>query len=85
MASAKQTSSVLNFSYIARNTSNGIERGELQASGKPAAIEQLERIGLEPISLTVKKKSIWDLEINLFKSVRVGFERENLHVNLVLL
>ena len=69
MASAKETSSVLNFSYIARNTSNGIERGELQASGKPAAIEQLERIGLEPISLTVKKKSIWDLEINLFESV----------------
>ena len=67
MASEKATST--SFSYIATNPTTGVVRGELRASGQDSALIQLERMGLEPISISEKKESILDMQINLFEKV----------------
>ena len=40
------------FNYIASNETTGIVKGELRAQGHDAAINQLERMGLKPISVS---------------------------------
>ena len=67
MATEKTTST--SFSYIATNPTTGVVRGELRASGQDSALIQLERMGLEPISISEKKESILDMQINLFEKV----------------
>ena len=57
------------FSYIATNPSSGVVRGELRAIGEDSALLQLERMGLEPISVSEKKESILDLQITFFEKV----------------
>ena len=69
MALEKKTNQYTSFSYIATNPTTGVVRGELRASGQDSALLQLERMGLEPISVSEKKKSILDMEINLFEKV----------------
>ena len=69
MALEKKTNQFTSFSYIATNPTTGVVRGELRASGQDSALLQLERMGLEPISVSEKKKSILDMEINLFEKV----------------
>ena len=69
MASEKKTDKFSSFSYIATNPTTGVVRGELRASGQDSALIQLERMGLEPISVSEKKQSILDMEINLFEKV----------------
>ena len=69
MALEKKTSQFTSFSYIATNPTTGVVRGELRASGQDSALLQLERMGLEPISVSEKKKSILDMEVNLFEKV----------------
>ena len=69
MASEKKTDKFSYFSYIATNPTTGVVRGELRASGQDSALIQLERMGLEPISVSEKKQSILDMEINLFEKV----------------
>ena len=69
MASEKKTDRFTLFSYIATNPTTGVVRGELRASGQDSALIQLERMGLEPISVSEKKQSILDMEISLFEKV----------------
>ena len=69
MASEKKTNQFTSFSYIATNPTTGVVRGELRASGQDSALLQLERMGLEPISVSEKKKSVMDMEITLFEKV----------------
>ena len=69
MALEKKTNQFTSFSYIATNPTTGVVRGELRASGQDSALLQLERMGLEPISVSEKKKTILDMEINLFEKV----------------
>ena len=57
------------FSYIATNDTTGIVRGELRAQGQNAALDQLEKIGLKPISVKKKTTSLLDTQIDLFEKV----------------
>ncbi len=60
---------ISSFSYIAKNSSAGVVRGELRAAGQDSALIQLERMGLDPISVTKKQESILDTQVNLFEKV----------------
>ncbi|SVA47478.1 uncharacterized protein METZ01_LOCUS100332, partial [marine metagenome] len=46
-----------------------VVRGELRAIGEDSALLQLERMGLEPISVSEKKESILDMQITFFEKV----------------
>jgi len=65
----KKTEKLSMFSYIATNPSSGVVRGELRAVGEDSALVQLERMGLEPISVSEKKESIMDIQITFFEKV----------------
>ena len=65
----KKTEKLSMFSYIATNPSSGVVRGELRAIGEDSALLQLERMGLEPISVAEKKESIMDMQITFFEKV----------------
>ncbi len=60
---------ILSFSYIATNETTGIVKGELRAAGQDSALMQLERMGLNPISVTLKKESFLDTQIDFFEKV----------------
>ena len=66
----KKTEKLSKFSYIATNPSSGVVRGELRAIGEGSALLQLERLGLDPISVSEKKESILDLELTFFEKVK---------------
>ena len=57
------------FNYIASNETTGIVKGELRAQGHDAAISQLERMGLKPISVSKKSNSILDTQISFLEKV----------------
>ena len=65
MDSGKKTNKYSSWSYIATNPSTGVVRGELRAIGQDSALIQLERMGLDPISVSEKKQSILDMQITL--------------------
>tara|TARA_Y100001980_G_C14540364_1_gene318059 strand:- start:877 stop:2124 length:1248 start_codon:yes stop_codon:yes gene_type:complete len=69
MASEKKIEKYTSFNYIATNPTAGVVRGEVRAAGQDNALLQLERMGLEPISVTEKKESILDLQISFFEKV----------------
>ena len=69
MDSGKKTNKYSSWSYIATNPSTGVVRGELRAIGQDSALIQLERMGLEPISVSEKKESILDMQVTLFEKV----------------
>ena len=69
MALEKKTEKLSMFSYIATNPSSGVVRGELRAIGQDSAMVQLERMGLEPISVSERKESILDMQITFFEKV----------------
>ena len=66
----KKTEKLSKFSYIATNPSSGVVRGELRAIGEESALLQLERLGLDPISVSEKKESILDIEFTFFEKVK---------------
>tara|TARA_B000000557_G_scaffold248675_1_gene233491 strand:- start:938 stop:2185 length:1248 start_codon:yes stop_codon:yes gene_type:complete len=57
------------FSYIATNSETGVVRGEIRAVGEEGAIIQLERMGLEPVSVSQKKESLLNKNIAFFEKV----------------
>ena len=57
MALEKKTDRYTLYNYIATNPSSGVVRGELRAIGQDSALVQLERMGLEPISVTERRNS----------------------------
>ena len=69
MALEKKIDKYNYFNYIATNPTAGVVRGELRAVGQHNALLQLERMGLEPISVTEKKDSILDMQISFFEKV----------------
>ena len=69
MALEKKIEKYTSFNYIATNPTAGVVRGEVRAVGQDNALLQLERMGLEPISVTEKKESILDLQISFFEKV----------------
>tara|TARA_Y100001970_G_scaffold211612_1_gene258349 strand:+ start:140 stop:1387 length:1248 start_codon:yes stop_codon:yes gene_type:complete len=69
MALEKKIDKYNYFNYIATNPTAGVVRGELRAVGQHNALLQLERMGLEPISVTEKKESILDMQISFFEKV----------------
>ena len=69
MASEKKTKKLSIFSYIATNAESGVVRGELRAAGEENVLVQLERMGLAPVSVSKKQKSILDMNITFFEKV----------------
>ena len=72
MASEAKTSTntVEIFSYIARDEKSGIVKGEIKALEERVVQDQLKKMGLDPISITIKKTSILEkLDVNMFDSV----------------
>ena len=69
MALEKKIEKYNSFSYIATNPTAGVVRGELRAIGQDNALLQIERMGLEPISVTEKKESILDMQISIFEKI----------------
>ena len=57
------------YVYIARNDLDEVVEGELKALEENAAVIQLGRMGMEPISILEKGESILEKDINLFESV----------------
>ena len=65
----KKTKKPSIFSYIATNADSGVVRGELRALGEDGALMQLERMGLDPVSVSEKKESILNMDITFFEKV----------------
>ena len=64
---AKTSNTVETFSYIARDQKSGVVKGEIKALEERVVQEQLKKMGLDPISITIKKVSVFDnLDINVF-------------------
>ena len=61
---------LLTFSYIATNAETNMVRGDLKAMNESSALAQINRMGLELISLSSKKESILDMDINFFEKVK---------------
>ena len=61
MASEIKTSDTVEvFSYIARDKNSGVVRGEIKAMGETIVLNQLNKMGLDPISVSVIKPSIFE-------------------------
>ena len=67
---AKNSNKVEIFSYIARDKKSSVVKGEIKAVQERMVVDQLKKMGLDPISITVKKVSVFEkLDINVFDSV----------------
>ena len=67
---AKSSNKVEIFSYIARDQKSSVVKGEIKAVQERMVLDQLKKMGLDPISITVKKESVFEkLDINVFDSV----------------
>ena len=71
MASGAKTSNTVEiFSYIARDKQSAVIKGEIKAIEERVVQEQLKKMGLDPISITIKKESVLDkLDVNVFDNV----------------
>ena len=71
MASAvKSKNTVEIFSYIARDQKASVVKGEIKAIEERIVVEHLKKMGLDPISISIKKVSVFEkLDINVFDSV----------------
>ena len=67
MASEKKTDKISSYSYIATNPETGVVRGEVRTTNQDTALIQLDRMGLEPISVSEKKESILEMQITFLK------------------
>ena len=66
----KSSNTVEIFSYIARDQKSSVVKGEIKAIEERIVLEQLKKMGLDPISITVKKVSVLEkLDVNVFDSV----------------
>ena len=58
------------FSYIAKDNKSDIIRGEIRAFNEKNVSEQLAKLDLEPISIIIKKPSIFEnLDVSVFDKV----------------
>ena len=63
-------SKLITFSYIATNAETNLVRGDLKAMNESSASAQIHKMGLELISLSSKKESILDMDVNFFEKVK---------------
>ena len=61
---------LLTFSYIATNAKTNLVRGDLKAINESSALAQINRMGLDLISLTSKKESVLNTDITFFEKVK---------------
>ena len=61
---------LLTFSYIATNAKTNLVRGDLKAINESSALAQINRMGLDLISLTSKKESVFNTDITFFEKVK---------------
>ena len=61
--------SVKTFTYTAHDIDNQLTSGEYSSSNKKGAASYLLGLGLKPVAITEKKKSIFDQEITFFESI----------------
>ena len=67
---ANNSNTVEIFSYIARDQTSSVVKGEIKAVEERIVSEQLKKMGLDPISITVKKVSVFEkLDVNVFDNV----------------
>ena len=57
------------YKYIANNSSGEVVHGELKAINEDSALRQLDRLGLEPVSVNPFKESLWNRDISFFERV----------------
>ncbi len=57
------------YTYIVKNDLDEVVQGELRALNEDTAALQLERMGMEPISILVKGESILDMQVGFFEKV----------------
>ena len=58
------------FSYIAKDNKSNIVRGEIRTFSEKNVSEQLAKLDLEPISISIKKPSIFEnLDVSVFDKV----------------
>ena len=71
MASEAKTSNTVElFSYIARDQKASVVKGEIKATEERVVLDQLKKMKLDPISITIKKESVFEkLDVNVFDSV----------------
>ena len=71
MASGVKSSNTVEiFSYIARDKNSGDVKGEIKAHEERIVQDQLKKMGLDPISISIKKVSVFEkLDVNVFDSV----------------
>ena len=61
MASGAKTSNTVEiFSYIARDQNSGVVKGEIKALEERVVQDIHKKMDLDPISITIKKGSIFD-------------------------
>ena len=56
---AKNSNKVEIFSYIARDKKSSVVKGEIKAIQERMVVDQLKKMNLDPISISVKKVSIY--------------------------
>ncbi len=69
MAFGTKTKTPQTYSYIAKNDSGTVVRGDLKAISEDSALQQLDRRGLDPISVSLVKESLWEKDVTFFERV----------------
>lgn len=69
MAFGTKTNTIQVYAYIAKKETGEVVRGELKAMNEDSALQQLDRLGLEPVSVNVLKESIWEKDVTFFERV----------------
>ncbi|MBT3590065.1 MAG: type II secretion system F family protein [Candidatus Marinimicrobia bacterium] len=69
MAFGTKTKTPQTYSYIAKNDSGTVVRGDLKAISEDSALQQLDRKGLDPISVSLVKESLWEKDVTFFERV----------------
>ncbi len=69
MTFGTKTNTIQVYAYIAKKETGEVVRGELKAMNEDSALQQLDRLGLEPVSVNVLKESIWEKDVTFFERV----------------
>ncbi|MBT3180547.1 MAG: type II secretion system F family protein [Candidatus Marinimicrobia bacterium] len=71
MASKTQINTPTIFKYIAQDKSGAVVNGKLKAIDEESALQQINRLGLEPFSVSPYKEPFWEKDIKIFDRVPV--------------
>ena len=69
---AKNSNKVEIFSYIARDKKSSVVKGEIKAIQERMVVDQLKKMNLDPISISVKKVSASEkFSVNILSGFQV--------------